>query len=146
MSVRILVQVSNYAEMGPHGGEHLKSFQTVLVESPELERLLSMDYGNRAHATVIGAELVKVASTTRKATDAGQADADMGGDRGQAMTDPTIPPKLSPQQRKRVMLMFHAYLTYHARKIDQGQRTVQSWLYLLEWARLGGKPSEVIHG
>jgi hypothetical protein len=59
MTIRIIVRVANYAEMSPQGGGHLHSFRTVEVESPELERLLGMDYGNRAHAEVIGAELIK---------------------------------------------------------------------------------------
>jgi hypothetical protein len=62
MTVRIIVRVANYAEMSAHGGEHLHSFRTIDVESPELESLLRLDYGNRAHAEVIGAELLKDSS------------------------------------------------------------------------------------
>lgn len=61
MTVRIIVRVASYAEMTERGGDHLIDFRTVDVESPELEKLLKLDYGNRAHATVIGAELLKPA-------------------------------------------------------------------------------------
>lgn len=42
------------------------------------------------------------------------------------------------KQRRAVVLM-HAYLHYHAR--PEYQPT--AWLFLLLWADLGGKPSEV---
>lgn len=61
MTVRILVRVANYAE----GDAHLHSFRTVDVESPELEALLSLGYGNRAHAEVIGAERLTIAPEPR---------------------------------------------------------------------------------
>jgi hypothetical protein len=57
MSVRILVRVVSYAE---DISNVLKSFRTIDVESPELEALLKLDYANRAHAEVIGAELLKL--------------------------------------------------------------------------------------
>jgi hypothetical protein len=53
--IRIIVRVANYAE---GGDRHLYSFRTVEVDSPKLEQLLATDYGNRAHAEVIGAELL----------------------------------------------------------------------------------------
>lgn len=59
MTVRIIVSVASYAEMNERGGDHLIDFRTVDVESPELEKLLKLGYHNRAHATVIGAELLK---------------------------------------------------------------------------------------
>lgn len=59
MTVRLIVRVANYAEMSPQGGGHLHTFRTVDVESPELETLLGLDHGNRAHAEVVGAELLK---------------------------------------------------------------------------------------
>lgn len=56
--IRLIVRVANYAEMSGYGGGHLLSFRTVEIESPELEALLRLDYGNRAHDEVIGAELL----------------------------------------------------------------------------------------
>jgi hypothetical protein len=53
------------------------------------------------------------------------------------------PPKVSARKRKRCHYMLHAYLTFHARKVPERAREVTAWLYLLGWARLGGKPDEV---
>lgn len=53
---------------------------------------------------------------------------------------------MSPTKRRRINMMLNAYLTFHAKKFDQHCREVTSWLYLFEWARLGGQKSEVIHG
>jgi hypothetical protein len=41
-------------------GIKLYAFRAIDVESPELEALLKLDYANRAHAEVIGAELLKL--------------------------------------------------------------------------------------
>ena len=62
MTVRIVVRVTNYAETS-QSSDHLYSFRTVDVEAPELEKLLRLDYGNRAHAEVIGAELLAMSSS-----------------------------------------------------------------------------------
>ena len=51
---------------------------------------------------------------------------------------------ISDSKRERCTLMLHAYLIFHAKKEPQGSREVLSWLLLLEWARLGGQPDEVI--
>lgn len=48
------------------------------------------------------------------------------------------------RKRKRVMAMMWAYLVFAARKLPIQGREPQCWLYLLEWASLGGTPDEVI--
>lgn len=45
---------------------------------------------------------------------------------------------------RRCIAMLHAFLHFHARKLPQPGRELSSWVYLMEWARLGGKPDEVI--
>lgn len=47
---------------------------------------------------------------------------------------------------RRAMMMIRAYIVYHARKAEQARREAESWLYLLEWARLGGNSSDRIPG
>ena len=51
---------------------------------------------------------------------------------------------LGKLRTRRVHLMLWAYLHFHAKK--HANREKVSWAYLLEWARLGGKPDEVIRG
>jgi hypothetical protein len=48
------------------------------------------------------------------------------------------------RKRKRVHAMMWAHLVFHARKLPVADRDAKCWLYLLEWASLGGTPDEVI--
>lgn len=50
------------------------------------------------------------------------------------------------RKRRRMHAMCWARLTYAMRAIPAARRELTSWLYLMEWARLGGQPEEVPHG
>ena len=51
---------------------------------------------------------------------------------------------MTTNKRVRIHLMMHAYLTHHARKFTKRNREWTVWAFLMEWARLGGLPTEVI--
>ena len=52
----------------------------------------------------------------------------------------------STSEQYRTTLLLYAGLFYSMRNEPRGPREVLSWIYLLEWARLGGKQSEVAYG
>lgn len=51
---------------------------------------------------------------------------------------------LSPRVRERRLCMLSAHLLHNAHGLPLCEREFGSWLLLLEWARLGGTPDEVI--
>jgi hypothetical protein len=58
VTVRIIVRVADYAETSRES-DHRHLFKTVDIESPDLEKLLRLDYSRRMYAEVIGAELLE---------------------------------------------------------------------------------------
>lgn len=49
---------------------------------------------------------------------------------------------MTAHKQRRIHMLLWAILLYSARKVPERARERTSWLYLLEWARLGGKPDK----